>query len=138
MTERWLDGNIPELDDPQESDLELEKTFSESVEAYTKAMNSLQFSVALEAMFVLVRKGNKYIDINQPWRIAKTGTRFVLAASCAAASKFRVAGLAAPIHADQSTELLERLKSPSLIPFNSTVLSSFSGHIGRCRKAHLP
>ena len=49
-------------------------------------MDSLQFSVALEAMFTLVRKGNKYIDINQPWRIAKTGdTSTAWVASCGAA-----------------------------------------------------
>ena len=115
MTERWLGGNIPELDAPQESDLDLENTFAESVAAYTKAMDGLQFSVALEAMFVLVRKGNKYIDINQPWRIAKTGDLVRLGGVMRRCLEIcRVAGqLLRPFMPNKSMELLERLKSPT-------------------------
>ena len=126
MTERWLGGQVPELDEPQESDIDLEQTFKSSISAYTKAMNSFQFSVALEAMFVLVRKGNKYIDINQPWRIAKTGDLNRLGGVMRRCLEVcRVAGmLLRPFMPTKSEELLTRLKAPEAVTNN---LTAFAG-----------
>ena len=126
MTERWLDGHIPELDASQDSDNDLEQTFAESVAAYTKAMDSFQFSVALEAMFTLVRKGNKYIDINQPWRIAKTGDLNRLGGVMRRCLEVcRVAGvMLRPFMPTKSVELLDRLKPPQTHKLSSLSLAA--------------
>lgn len=111
MTEKWLGGVIPDLDPSQESDLDLESTFKASVEEYISKIEDLQFSSALDALFALVRKGNKYIDINQPWRINSAGDIKRLGGVmrrclevCRASAYFLM-----PFMPNKSLELLEKL-----------------------------
>ena len=73
MVERYFGGVIPA---PQAEelpvDMELKETALSTPARLEELMNKLQFSGALEALWVLVRRSNKYIDENlgsgQGWR----------------------------------------------------------------------
>lgn len=60
----WETGATPH-DDPL---VELAKQTVQKVE---EAMDQMQFSVALTAIWELVRAGNRYIEATQPWELAK-------------------------------------------------------------------
>lgn len=75
MVERFFSGGIPAPEQGAEeeaSDREL-RELALSTPAQMKAlMDKLQISGALETLWVLVRRSNKYIDENAPWLLAKT------------------------------------------------------------------
>jgi methionyl-tRNA synthetase len=71
MTERWLDGKIPALDTDTEEDLALNACLQKSHSEFCTHIENLAFSKALASLWILVRRGNKYIDNEQPWRLAK-------------------------------------------------------------------
>ncbi len=73
MTAKWLDGRIGALDAPTERDRELEALAADVAGRFEQAIESLQFSRALEALWELVRAGNKYIDSEEPWRLNREG-----------------------------------------------------------------
>ena len=73
MTEKWLGGVVPALDAPTEGDLALAALAARTVETFTAELEGLQFSRALEALWELVRAGNKYIDTEEPWRCNREG-----------------------------------------------------------------
>ena len=50
---------------------ELETVARETIAAATQAFEALQPSRALEAIWKLVREGNRYVDAMQPWALAK-------------------------------------------------------------------
>ena len=72
MINRYFDGEIPEFTSNEvEFDEDLEKTMKESVEKVEKAMDKMEFSVALSAIWELISRTNKYIDETAPWVLAK-------------------------------------------------------------------
>ena len=50
---------------------ELEAVATEAIAAATASFEALQPSRALEAIWKLVREGNRYVDATQPWALAK-------------------------------------------------------------------
>lgn len=70
MTEKWLGGVVPTRAAP---DPELLEEAARVVHTFDEAMGALQFDRALEAVFGLVRAGNKYIDRTEPWALNKRG-----------------------------------------------------------------
>src|SRR5699024_8170985 len=52
-------------------DLELEKFIAETIERVEEAMDDMQFSVALSAIWELISRTNKYIDETEPWILAR-------------------------------------------------------------------
>jgi methionyl-tRNA synthetase len=54
---------------------ELETVASEAIAAATTAFEAMQPSRALEAIWKLVREGNRYVDATQPWTLAKDVAR---------------------------------------------------------------
>ncbi|MCR8659264.1 methionine--tRNA ligase [Paenibacillus endoradicis] len=72
MIDKYFDGNIP-------TDFGVTSTFDEELESYAKstlkqveeAMDNMEFSVALTAIWKFVSRTNKYIDETQPWALAK-------------------------------------------------------------------
>jgi len=73
MTERWLGGKVPALDAPTEGDAALEALTADVARRFREEIEALQFSRALEALWELVRAGNKYIDSEEPWRLNREG-----------------------------------------------------------------
>lgn len=71
MVEKYFDGVISEDRSTTEYDQELKDTAKASLEATTKHLDNLEFSHALEAIWTLIRRANKYIDETEPWILAK-------------------------------------------------------------------
>lgn len=72
MIERYFGGVIPSPEpEEQPVDRELKETALSTPARLEELMNRLQFSGALEALWTLVRRSNKYIDENTPWALAK-------------------------------------------------------------------
>jgi methionyl-tRNA synthetase len=73
MVERFFSGIIPapQQDKEEISDRELQELALAMPAQMEAQMNKLQFSGALETLWVLVRRSNKYIDENAPWVLAR-------------------------------------------------------------------
>jgi methionyl-tRNA synthetase len=72
MLNKYFDGIVPErVENATEYDQKLVEKARETVHKVEAAMEELQFSVALSAIWELVRFGNRYIEATQPWNLAK-------------------------------------------------------------------
>ncbi|MEH7380125.1 methionine--tRNA ligase [Bacillus sp. JJ1533] len=72
MIGRYFDGTIPAYSGNQsEYDTQLSNFAVETVAKYEEAMEKMEFSVALTALWQFVSRTNKYIDETQPWVVAK-------------------------------------------------------------------
>ena len=77
MVEKYNDGIIPEHNTPDDGDIdssliELAESTYKKVE---DAMDKVSFSVALEDIWKLIRRANKYVDETTPWTLAKDETQ---------------------------------------------------------------
>lgn len=71
MVEKYNDGIIPEAIESTEFDASLREQAKLSREVFEEQMNKMQFHEALEGVWKLVRRTNKYIDETMPWALAK-------------------------------------------------------------------
>ncbi|GLY12829.1 methionine--tRNA ligase [Bacillus badius] len=72
MINKYFDGIIPVYKGSNgEFDQQLQQMNMETVSQYEEAMEKMEFSVALSALWQLVSRTNKYIDETQPWVLAK-------------------------------------------------------------------
>mgnify|MGYP001770216683 FL=1 len=72
MIEKYFGGAIPPYRGPKTLfDRDLSETAREVVRQYEEAMERMEFSVALSAVWQLIGRTNKYIDETQPWVLAK-------------------------------------------------------------------
>lgn len=111
MTGNWLGGRVPALDAPTEGDRALIALAEETARRFREEFESLQFSRALEALWELVRAGNKYIDTEEPWRLNREGRRERLAGVLRRALEIcRVAAVhLAPVCPTKMAELGQKL-----------------------------
>lgn len=73
MIEKYNDGIVPAPHDETAVDKELKDLAVSIWGELEKEMETYQFSTALEAIWTLVRRSNKYVDENEPWVLAKGG-----------------------------------------------------------------
>lgn len=66
-------GLIPELGEKTEHDIQLEEATQTCVAKYCESIENLQFFHALEALQELIQIGNRYIQVEQPWKLMKIG-----------------------------------------------------------------
>ncbi|PWW05683.1 methionyl-tRNA synthetase [Paenibacillus cellulosilyticus] len=72
MISKYFDGVIPDYaGDVTPFDAPLREQAAESIATLEAAMEKMEFSVALTALWQLVSRTNKYIDETQPWVLAK-------------------------------------------------------------------
>jgi len=72
MIEKYFDGEIPAYAGGEtEFEVSLEALTEQTVKHYEEAMDNMQFSVALSAVWQLISRTNKYIDETSPWAVAK-------------------------------------------------------------------
>jgi len=72
MIDKYFGGEIPAMiPNATEFDASLEEAAREAVGKVEEAMEKMEFSVALSAIWTLIRRSNKYIDETQPWVLAK-------------------------------------------------------------------
>ncbi|KGX85466.1 methionine--tRNA ligase [Pontibacillus litoralis] len=72
MIDKYFDGHIPAYKaGEQPVDTELEHFANETRVKVEEAMEKMEFSVALSAIWSLISRTNKYIDETTPWVLAK-------------------------------------------------------------------
>ncbi|GIP35306.1 methionine--tRNA ligase [Paenibacillus sp. J2TS4] len=78
MIDKYFGGEIPAyVSDATPYDAELQQTALTAVARTEEAMEKMEFSVALGAIWQLVSRTNKYIDETQPWLLHKEEARHV-------------------------------------------------------------
>lgn len=72
MINKYCGGVVPKYASlVTEFDSELSTTAANVIGKYHKAMDNMEFSVALQEIWVLISRANKYIDETEPWNLAK-------------------------------------------------------------------
>ena len=103
-------GIIPTLGSATENDQGLEKAVQEAVATYTKEFEALHFFHAIEALQLLIQKGNQYIQKEAPWKLAKTDVDRCGQVLRRALEISRItAWLLAPIMPNKAKELLDQI-----------------------------
>ncbi|MSD84060.1 methionine--tRNA ligase [Lactobacillus curvatus] len=76
MINKYDNGAVPTYQaDVTPFDTDLQKTAGETIEQYTSLMDQLKFSDALDTVWQLISRANKYIDETEPWVLAKDDSR---------------------------------------------------------------
>ena len=71
MVEKYFGGKLPVERENQPVDDELVEMIKSARAKYEKQMDALQLHLALEDVFKLIQRANKYIDETAPWVLAK-------------------------------------------------------------------
>lgn len=112
MVNKYFDGEVPRFAVATDFDADLASVATDSIENYHKQMEAVDFPRALEAVWNLISRTNKYIDETAPWVLAKDETdRDKLAAvmSHLVASLSVVAHLIQPFMMETSDAIMEQL-----------------------------
>lgn len=112
MVNKYFDGEVPRFAVATDFDADLASVATDSIENYHKQMEAVDFPRALEAVWNLISRTNKYIDETAPWVLAKDKTdRDKLAAvmSHLVASLRVVAHLIQPFMMETSDAIMEQL-----------------------------
>lgn len=120
MVNLYHNGIVPQLSNLNPEDSALEKAAMQTITDYNKAMKDANPGEALDIIWRLVRRTNKYIDETQPWIKAKDlKLKNVLDDVLAhiVASLREVAVLLQPIMTKTPTKIFEQLGLGKLINF---------------------
>ena len=113
MINKYFGGQVPAyVENVTVFDADLAKVVEENIAEYHKQMNSVDYPRALEAVWNIISRTNKYIDETAPWVLAKEdGDKEQLAAVMAhlAASLRVVAHLIQPFMMNTSNAIMEQL-----------------------------
>ncbi len=111
MTTNWLGGVTPVDEAPTELEAELQELAARASSAYAEGMDTLQFKAALDALWELVRAGNKYVDTTAPWALNKQGDTARLATVMRTVLELcnLAGGLLLPVMPAKMAELLGRM-----------------------------
>lgn len=71
MVIKYNDAKLVDMGIEEDVDDELKDLAVSTVDEVEKAMEHYHFSVALEAIWKLIRRTNKYVDETEPWKLAK-------------------------------------------------------------------
>ena len=113
MINKYFGGQVPAyVENINTFDADLAKVVEENIAEYHKQMNAVDYPRALEAIWNIISRTNKYIDETAPWVLAKEdGDKEQLAAVMAhlAASLRVVAHLIQPFMMNTSNAIMEQL-----------------------------
>ena len=71
MTKKYFDGVIPAPTAPEALDEELKAAVATAKAAFEANMDTYHIADAVDAIFTMLRRANKYIDETTPWSLAK-------------------------------------------------------------------
>lgn len=71
MAQKYFDGTVPAPAGDEGTDSELKALAAETVAEFDELMDSFHTADAVEVLFALFRRANKYIDETMPWQLAK-------------------------------------------------------------------
>ena len=113
MINKYFGGQVPAyVENVTAFDADFAKVVEENIAEYHKQMNAVDYPRALEAVWNIISRTNKYIDETAPWVLAKEdGDKEQLAAVMAhlAASLRVVAHLIQPFMMNTSNAIMEQL-----------------------------
>lgn len=112
MVNKYFDGEVPRFAVATDFDADLASVATDSIENYHKQMEAVDFPRALEAVWNLISRTNKYIDETAPWVLAKDETdrdKLEAVMSHLAASLRVVAHLIQPFMKETSDAIMEQL-----------------------------
>lgn len=113
MINKYFGGQVPAyVENVTAFDADLAKVVEENIAEYHKQMNAVDYPRALEAVWNIISRTNKYIDETAPWVLAKEdGDKEQLSAVMAhlAASLRVVAHLIQPFMMNTSNAIMEQL-----------------------------
>ena len=113
MINKYFGGQVPAyVENVTAFDADLAKVVEENIAEYHKQMNAVDYPRALEAVWNIISRTNKYIDETAPWVLAKEdGDKEQLAAVMAhlAASLRVVSHLIQPFMMNTSNAIMEQL-----------------------------
>ena len=72
MIQKYFDGIIPQNGTPTDFDADLENTCLACAKETAACMDKLRVADAMDAIWKIVNRSNKYIDETTPWVLAKT------------------------------------------------------------------
>ena len=71
MVERYFDGSLPEIIDPDPADADLIELYEGLTARVEGHLDNMQFSLALAEIWRAISRSNKYIDETAPWILAR-------------------------------------------------------------------
>ncbi len=71
MTKKYFGGIIPAPAGDEGTDGELKEAITVAIEAFKKNMDAFRIADAIDAVYTMLRRANKYIDETTPWVLAK-------------------------------------------------------------------
>ncbi|WP_369351143.1 methionine--tRNA ligase [Streptococcus hillyeri] len=126
MINKYFGGDIPAFAQATDFDADLAAVVAENLGAYHKNMDAVDYPRALEAVWNIISRTNKYIDETAPWVLAKDeADREKLAAVMAhlAASLRVVAHLIQPFMMETSNAIMAQLGLGSAFDLKNLELS---------------
>ena len=133
MINKYFGGQVPAyVENVTDFDADLAKVVAENIEEFHKQMNAVDFPRALDAVWNIISRTNKYIDETAPWVLAKEdGDKEQLAAVMAhlAASLRVVAHLIQPFMMTTSNAIMEQLGLPVAFDLENLELSDFPENV---------
>ena len=133
MINKYFDGQVPAyIENVTDYDADLAKVVAENIEEFHKQMNAVDFPRALDAVWNIISRTNKYIDETAPWVLAKEdGDEEQLRAVMAhlAASLRVVAHLIQPFMMSTSNAIMEQLGLPVVVDLEILELSGFPENV---------
>ena len=129
MINKYFDGKVPTyVENVTAFDADLAAVVAENIVEYHKQMNAVDYPRALEAVWNIISRTNKYIDETAPWVLAKDeAKRDELAAVMAhlAASLRVVAHLIQPFMMSTSDAIMEQLGLGNDFDLENLTLAGF-------------
>ena len=133
MINKYFGGQVPAyVENVTNFDADLAKVVAENIEEFHKQMNAVDFPRALDAVWNIISRTNKYIDETAPWVLAKEdGDKEQLAAVMAhlAASLRVVAHLIQPFMMTTSNAIMEQLGLSGAFDLENLELSGFPENV---------
>ena len=133
MINKYFGGQVPAyVENVTAFDADLAKVVEENIAEYHKQMNAVDYPRALEAVWNIISRTNKYIDETAPWVLAKEdGDKEQLAAVMAhlAASLRVVAHLIQPFMMTTSNAIMEQLGLSGAFDLENLELSAFPENV---------
>ena len=133
MINKYFSGQVPAyVENVTAFDADLAKVVEENIAEYHKQMNAVDYPRALEAVWNIISRTNKYIDETAPWVLAKEdGDKEQLAAGMAhlAASLRVVAHLIQPFMMNTSNAIMEQLGLGLDFDLENLTLASFPENV---------
>lgn len=73
MAKKYFDGIVPSIGTKEDIDNELINTIEKAINDTSESMENLKVADAIDHVFEIFRRSNKYIDETTPWTLAKNG-----------------------------------------------------------------